>query len=178
MLGYVAIFLLMTIEGDLFLFTAAFLTHLGFFEPLTMFLTVLSGVTVGDLAWYWLGLRLQSHGGVRIGRWAQKLAAPFDDHLRSRTFHTIFLSKFIYGLHHAILVRAGMLGMKLDRYVKIDFVSNIFWILVIGGLGFVSSLSFDRIRHQIKLVEVVILLMLCAFVLVSYLVSYTAKKKL
>jgi membrane protein DedA with SNARE-associated domain len=131
----------------------------------------------GDLFWFWVGLQLRERGGI-VTHWARKIAGPFDEHLRERTFHTIFLSKFIYGVHHAILIRAGMLRMRLDKFIKIDFASSVTWIVVVGGLGFISSLSFDRIRHQIKFLEGALLIAFIGFLLISYLISYEAKRKL
>ena len=176
-LGYLAVFLAMMIEGDLFLFTAAFLTHQGFFDPVLMFVTIVCGTLSGDLLWFWGGLRLRQQRGW-VEHWTKKMAEPFDEHLQMRTFRTIFLSKFIYGLHHAILVRAGMLRMKLGKFIQIDFASTLIWVLIVGGLGFVSSLSFDRVRHQIKFFEGTLLVVFVGFVAISYLISYTAKKKL
>ncbi len=176
-LGYIVIFVAMIFEGDLFLFSAAFLTHRGFFDPLNMFVTILTGVLTGDLLWYWIGLRLQEREGW-VTRWAKKIAEPFDDHLQHRTFHTIFLSKFIYGVHHAILIRAGMLRMGLDRYIKTDFLSSVLWIAVVGTLGFVSSYSYALVRDQIKFFEGAMLAAFIGFLLISYTISYQAKKKL
>lgn len=175
-LGYIAVFVAMIFEGDLFLFTAAFLTHQGYFDPLNMFVTLVTGVMSGDLLWYWLGLRLND--SRRFTAWAKKLAQPFDDHLQHRTLHTIFLSKFIYGVHHAILIRAGMLRIRLDKFLKIDFFTSLVWIVIVGALGFISSFSFIRVRHSIKFVEAAILTAFLVFVGISYFISYEAKKKL
>src|SRR6185295_15277237 len=120
-LSYAIVFLAMIFEGDVFLFTAAFLTRAGFFDPLTMIVSIITGSLTGDLFWYWIGLKL--NGSTRFTAWAKKVALPFDDHLISRPFRTIFLSKFIYGVHHAILIRAGMLNIGLAKYLKIDLIS-------------------------------------------------------
>src|SRR3989344_386151 len=175
-LGYLAVFVAMIFEGDLFLFAAAFLTHQGFFDPYKMLVTLFSGSICGDLLWYWLGLKL--NGSSRFTAFAGKIAAPFDEHLIQRPLHTIFISKFIYGVHHAILVRAGMLRIRLDRFLRIDISAIGAWVLIVGGLGFVSSYSFDRMRHSIKFIEFGLLAVFVVFLVISYLISYEAKKKL
>lgn len=176
-LGYIVVFLAMIFEGDILLFTTAFLTHQGFFSPVYMFVTILSGVLGGDLFWYWVGLRLRERTGW-VAHWAKRIAEPFDNHLKLRTGRTIFLSKFIYGVHHAILIRSGMLKIQLKRYFKIDFAATVIWILVVGGLGFISSFSFDRIKHQIRFWEGAFLAVTSLFLIFSYLISYEAKRKL
>ncbi len=176
-LGYIVVFVAMIFEGDIFLFTAAFLTSQGFFDPINMFVAIITGVLSGDLFWYWVGLRLREQTGL-ITTWAKRIAAPFDDHLKQRTAHTIFLSKFIYGVHHAILIRAGMLKIRLNKFIKIDFISTLAWIIIVGGLGFASSISFDKIKHQIRFLEGTFLVAAICFLLFSYLISYQVKKKL
>ena len=176
-LAYVIIFIAMIFEGDIFLFTAAFLTRQGFFDPLTMFIAVITGALTGDLFWYWLGLRLNEKPSA-FTRWAKRVALPFDDHLINRTWHTLFLSKFIYGVHHAILIRAGMLKIKFSRYMEIDFLSTLVWAAVIGGLGFISSASFGFIGHSIRFIEGILLAIVLGFLIISYLISYQVKKKL
>ncbi len=175
-LGYLIIFIAMIIEGDIFLFTAAFLTHLGYFDPIKMFVAVYTGSVCGDLFWYWLGLKL--NGSSRFTTWTSKMAVPFDSHLLERPLHTIFLSKFIYGIHHAILVRAGMLKLNLAKFLRIDLISILGWVLIVGSLGFAGSVSFDLMRHSIKFVEYGLLGAFLTFVIISYLVSFQAKKKL
>lgn len=177
LLGYAVISVAMIFEGDLFLFMASFLTHQGFFDPFDMFIAVFLGVMTGNLAWYGAGFWLRQRIDL-INRWAQKIAAPFDDHLKKQTFHTIFLSKFIYGVHHAILLRAGMLQIKFGKFVKVSIFSNLLWIVIVGSLGFISSASLGRLGHRIKFVEVVLLAAFVCFLLISYLISYEAKKKL
>lgn len=176
-LGYIVVFVAMIFEGDILLFSAAFLTHQGFFNPVYMFLTVLTGVLGGDLLWYWVGLRLRERTGW-ITKWAKNIAEPFDNHLMFRTIRTIFLSKFIYGVHHAILIRSGMLKIELKKYCKIDFVTTIIWMVIVGGLGFISSISFDRIKHLLKFWGGTFLAVTLIFLILSYLISYEARKKL
>ena len=168
-IGYFVIFIAMIIEGDLVLFTAAFLTHQGFFDPFKMLVTVFSGSISGDLFWYWLGLKL--NGSSKFTAWASRMAAPFDDHLIQRPLHTIFLSKFIYGFHHAILIRAGMLKTRFDKFLRIDLISIVGWMLIVGGLGYASSCSIRYIQFSLMFVVI-------AYIVLSYVFSYGAKKKL
>lgn len=177
LVGYIVIFFGMIFEGDIFLFTAYFLTHLGFFDPVNMFLTTILGVSMGDLGWYWLGVRLHNRfSWLRF--WADKVAAPFDEHLKRRPLRTIFLSKFTYGVHHAILMRAGALGMKLEQFIPNDWASNLFWITIVGGLGFLSSASFTAIRHRLKIVELGLLIGLLIFFVFWHIVAIKAKRRL
>lgn len=173
--NYVIIFLAMIVEGDPFLFTAFFLANEGVFGIATLSIVIFSGVLAGDLFWYWLGIKLDKQNS-RLAGWAEKIAAPFDDHLLSRTFHTIFISKFTYGTYHAILVRAGMLRFPIRRFIGYDAISTVVWMAVVGGLGYFSSYSFSLIRQYIKIAEVGLLFGVLFFIFLSRYIAKRSRK--
>lgn len=166
-LGYFFVFLGMVFEGDIFLFTAAFLTHQGFFDFGDILITILSGVALGDLLWYWLGVRF-GHQDSFIGRLVFRIAGPLDDYLKNRLGRTILTSKFAYGLHHPILARAGALRINLPQFIKKDVLANALWIIVIGGLGYFSSFSFRLIKKYLRYTEFALLTALAALILAEY----------
>ena len=50
-IGYLAAFIGMIVEGDAFLFAAAFITQSGVFNPFIMWVTLISGAVIGDVLW-------------------------------------------------------------------------------------------------------------------------------
>jgi undecaprenyl-diphosphatase len=170
--GYLIIFVGVLFEGDIFLFSAFFLAREGVFSVLPLIGVGFLGVILGDLSWYWLGIKVDKTNS-RLLRWAEKIAAPFDEHLISRTFHTIFISKYTYGIYHAILLRAGMLRFPLRRFVGYDLISTLVWMAIVGGLGYFSSFYFSLVKQYIKFAEIGLLLGIVLFVFVSH---YLAKK--
>ncbi|MBI2100868.1 MAG: VTT domain-containing protein [Candidatus Vogelbacteria bacterium] len=113
----------------------------------------LVGMMLGDSLWYWLGRWLDDSRHV-LARWASRVGRPFDHHLLTRSLHTILLSKFTYGIHHAILVRAGAMKQLLwFEFLRLDFISTAVWVCVIGALGYLSGASFALVKHYIKFAE-------------------------
>ncbi|MFQ5851619.1 MAG: hypothetical protein ACE5JU_13680 [Candidatus Binatia bacterium] len=53
-----------------------------------------------------------------------------------QTLHTIFISNFAYGFHPLVLIRAGLLRLPLGKLAKADLISTLFWIFIVGSLGF------------------------------------------
>lgn len=166
----------MIIEGDPFLFSAFFLAHEGVLRISTLSVVVFLGVLIGDLLWYWLGIKIDKHSSRKLVDWAERIAAPFDGHLISRTFHTIFISKFTYGTYHAILVRAGMLRFPIRRFIGYDAVSTVVWMIVVGGLGYFSSYSFSLIKHYMKIAEVGLLIGILFFIFLSKYISKRSRQ--
>ena len=183
--NYAIIFLAMIVEGDPFLFSAFFLANEGVFGIATLSIVIFLGVLVGDLLWYWLGVKIDkqnfslreiSRRETKLMVWAEKVAAPFDDHLISRTFHTIFISKFTYGIYHAIILRAGMLRFPIRRFIGYDAISTIVWMAAVGGLGYFSSYSFSLVKQSLKYAEIGLLIGILFFLFISHYISKRSKK--
>lgn len=167
----------MMIEGDAVLFSAAFLTHRGFFDFVNMAAIVVLGVLIGDSLWYWLGMWLDRKFPA-VHRWLERATRPFDAHLVDRPLRTIFVSKFVYGLHHPLLMRAGVLGIAYKKFLKSDIISSAAWMVIVGGIGFFSSVSFFLARRFLRFAEVALLLGLLIFFFVWHFIAKSTKAKL
>lgn len=175
--GYLIVFIGMIFEGDLLLFTAGFLTHREFFDPLLILLVIFGGVCLGDALWFWLGKNM----GTRLPRlmkWVERATRPFDDHLVNRPRRTILLSKFTYGLNHAMIVRAGNLGTSWHEFLKDDIVASFLWIVIVGGAGFLSSASYGAFRQYLKSIELAFLLGILIFFAVWHFVTFISRRNL
>ncbi len=177
-MAYGIIFVSMIFEGEVFLFTAAFLAAQKFLGLTPTFLSVLAGVTFGDSLWYWLGHKI-NHSDNRFSRWLVKKTGQIDDHLLKSPLRTILISKFIYGIHHLILARAGVLKLKFKEFFKDDLIANLAWVFIIGGLGYISGASFIFVKRYLKFAEYSLILGLALFFILDFLVvKYGLKKKI
>jgi len=174
-LAYILIFIGMMLEGDTVLFIAAFLTHQGILHPLPMLLTALWGMILGDNLWYSLGFKLRN-SNTALNRWAEKLAQSFDEHFKKHPFRTIFLSKFTYGVGHAIFFRSGAIRIKWNKLEQSDILATLFWMLIVGGLGYFTSASFSLVKHYLKFGEVALLLGLIIFFALEHLMVKKSKR--
>ena len=82
----------MILEGEVVLFSAAFLMHQGYFSPGYILLTIMGGIFVGDLLWY-----------VRRG-------PP-----TTRPSFLLLPGPVERPYHHAVLLRASLLRLPLKR---------------------------------------------------------------
>ncbi|MDP3661289.1 MAG: VTT domain-containing protein [bacterium] len=174
-LGYILIFLGMMLEGDLTLFTAAFLTAMGLFNPVMAIAVAVVGFLLGDWLWYEAGKhihRLPAFIATRV----EKFARPFDERLSSRPFHTILFAKFAYGIHHLILLRSGATKLSLSRFLISDISASIIWFAIVGSLGYFSGYSFFGAGAYLKFGEVAILIGFIGIVAAERLIAYLSKK--
>ncbi len=177
---YLVIFVIMMIEGDAVIFTSFFLVHAGIFEFYRTVIAVFSGAIIGDLLWYFVGHT--SEPTNRFSLWllnlSERLTSKFDSHLKERTFHTIFLSKFTYGLHHLLLLRTGSLHIDFKKVIKTDLVATTVWILIIGVLGYASGASFTLVKHRIQYFEIGFLGAVLIFIILGEIISRILRKNI
>jgi membrane protein DedA with SNARE-associated domain len=178
-LAYAIIFLAMIIEGDATLFLAGFLAHLKILDIGDVLAVVITGVLLGDSMWFFVGKMLLKPGSF-LYRWVSRATSFIDRHLNTKPFYTIFISKFAYGFNHLVLVRTGMLGrITFGDFIKINLWANLFWVCVIGGLGFFAGKAYLSVKHSIGVAEIWFLAVLVGFILIDrFLISGKIKKSL
>ena len=176
-LGYALIFFGMIIEGDATLFAVAFLTSIGFFDVGDTLLFSLSGLVIGDILWYFLGKNYISKH-PKIKHWVDRFAKPVDRHLMDRPFQTILFTKFIYGVHHAVLMRAGMFEMDFRKFIKSDLLAIAIWFPIIWCLGYFGSIPLIHSRKSLRFAEAALLVGLVLFFIVEHFVKRGVEKSL
>ncbi len=175
-LGYFLLFIGLVFEGDTVLFIASFLAYHGFFDVGKFFLIAFSGSIVGDAFFYWLGQRINSSSSF-INKITSRIKFA-DAHLINRLPHTIFVSKFTYGIHHLVMLRAGALNIDFKKIIKYNLFPTLLWILFIGGLGYLSGASFVIIKKYVRFIEASLLIALIIFFIVERFIKKRSEKKL
>lgn len=175
--GYTALFLGVMIEGDVVLFTASFFAREGVFNPFLLFAVAYAGVVIGDILWYKLGKRLAASKKL-LHRFFINLTEASDGHLKERPFRTICISKFAYGIHHLLLMRAGAIGIPLERFIRDDMAASFVWAAVVYTLGYFSSYSFALARHYFRFAEVMLLAAIIILLFAERIVRKLFRKEL
>ncbi|MBI2120423.1 MAG: VTT domain-containing protein [Parcubacteria group bacterium] len=127
--------------------------------------------------WYFVG-RNYITSFPRVTRWVDRFAKPFDRHLADRPTRTLLLTKFVYGAHHAVLIRAGMFQMDFKKFIKSDIISIVVWIAVVGGLGYFSSMSLAYEKKYLRYAEIALLLALVLFFVAEHYIKKFSQKEL
>ncbi len=174
---YIIVIVSMMIAGDEMLFAFAFLTRHGFFSLGWVALFAFIGTIAGDASWYYLG-KIFRHSTFFFVRWYHAIGSTLDAHLLKRRQRLIILSKFVYGMHHTTMFRAGVMDIPLRDLMRIDVPATMGWLTVIGGLGYFSGAYLDIVTKYVHWIEVTLLLVLIGYSLLSYGVSRAIKKAL
>ena len=174
-LTYGVLFIGFALESNAVLFASALLVQQGAFHFIYFIPVAFFGSLIGDAFFYSLGsIKLDWKILRHYRRMADFLAKPFDHHLVEHTIVTIILSKFVYALNCAISIRAGQTGFSFKKFMLVDALAILPWLIIIGGLGYASggliSITFSDITHfELTLLAIIIVFFLIKHYLSDYI---------
>lgn len=172
---YSLIFLSLLFEGEVVLFTAFYLMHLRYLSFGYTSIIAISAIFLGDILWYRFGHYLERTIPF-AHRWLSKVTSPIDNSLAKRPLITLFVSKFTYGFYRPTLMRCGVLKVPFSRFIKIDILASICWIVLIGTLAYTTSFSMIYFKRYFKYLEIGLLIWLIFIFLFNYIISRIVKK--
>lgn len=169
-IGYILLFFMMVLEGEIFLILAATLAHLKAFDLGDVFLVSLGGVIVGNVLWYHLGAIIGTHGFTKkIVIYAEKTILYFLPHFRDRPFTSIFISKFIYGINHAVVIMAGVFKIDFILFLKAESLASVVWVILQMSVGYFFGYAAIKITHNVSRFVFIIATFVIAFILLQKL---------
>jgi len=175
-LAYVVLFIGMMLDAMVFLLAGVFLMAQGYLNPALTLAVIFFGAWAEQVFLYYIGHHLSKSSWVR--HWADKIAQRFDHHITEKPFRTFALSKYIYGLHRAVLVRAGMLKMDIKVFIKNSFPGTAIWVAVFSIIAYSVSASYSVLKKYISYAELVPLVVLIVIFIVEYFISRRLKSEL
>ncbi len=156
--GYPILFLGAMLEGEMFVLVAAYLAYRGYLSFPAVVVVALVGTFIGDMFFFWLGR-------TRGAAWLERRPGWQASAERVRgigNHHAVLLAigfRFLYGLRSVTPFVIGMSGFPVRRFVVLNSLGGLFWVLIITGLGFTFGRAFERSvedlrRHEMRLVLV------------------------
>lgn len=147
--GYLGIFVLMMLENvfppipsEVIMGAAGVLVARGQMTFVTLWIVATAGTVVGNLFWYWLGVRWSEETLKKvIDRWGRWLTFEWDEFLKARDIFRkhgdwiVFLLRFSPILRTIVSLPAGLAHMKLWRFVLFTALGSAIWngVLIFGG---------------------------------------------
>ncbi len=177
LIAYIIIGIGAAFDGEPFLFAAAFLAYRGIISTAKITIIIFFMTVIGDMGWYYLGTQFKYLPRI-LKLWISKLAGPFDMFMKRHPAKLFFISKFAYGIHHALWARAGSLSVPLKRLVLVDLIATALWMILAGGIAYSFSASFSEVTRYIGYVEIGLLVGIVVFVYIQYLIGRYVTKRL
>ena len=173
---YAVLFFGMFVEANLTTLSSAILISHKILNPFFRIILVLAGAFAEQYTLYfvgrWMGKSefLQHH--------VNRMLSKYDQHFTHRTFRSLLISKFIFGLHRGVLIRCGMLKISPKQFTQATLRSTTIWLAVFFILGFIFSASYNSLKHYIKYGELALLIVIGVIFLLEYFISKYLKKDL
>jgi membrane protein DedA with SNARE-associated domain len=158
---YFLIFLGSFFEGTAVMLASGLLWREGTVQFWPMYVALVAGDFLSDMAWYFIGY---VGGRPFIHRWGHLFKATPDVikkiERRFKRHRTLILivSKLTmgFGLMIATLLTAGMLRVSVVAYALIEFLGGLIWILFLILIGYYFGNVLDYIPHQLQIALLVI----------------------
>jgi membrane-associated protein len=158
---YVLLFIGTIIEGPIIMIASGFLLHLGIFTFWPLFISLALGDLVGDILWYYIGYYYAERFIKRFGKFFgltlenfEKVKSIFSRHHKK----IMFFSKLTmgFGLAIYILMVAGATRVHMKTYLIINFIGELFFVLMLLVLGSSFGKIYNSINHGFKIGFIII----------------------
>jgi len=172
-LAYGIIYLGLIFEGEFFIISTGILVHLGalnfWFSLLFLLLGGLSKTLLGYALGEFLFKKFNHH---KIFKYMQKRVYNILPRFKTKPFWSIFISKFIMGANHVVIVFSGYEKINYRKFLKAEISSTIIWAPLLLSLGYLFSYTALHVSRQIWKFLLVVLILFIVFILFDKLVSW------
>ena len=183
---YVLVFLGTVIEGPVIMLAGGFLVHLGVFDALPLYCTILVADLTGDVLWYWVGYRFAEPFMKKHGHFLSVTPEVFEK--VKGLFHKyheriLILSKMTIGFGFALatLIVAGATHVPFRKYMIINVIGEAILVTVLMSIGYSFAEIYKYVDDGLKVgfaVGVLIVLTLVIYGFTGYMKNRVSKIKI
>lgn len=171
--AYILIYLGLIFEGEFFIISTGILAHLGalnfWFCLLFIFLGGVSKTILGYALGRWLYRKFNRN---RFFRYIERKVYGLMPRFKEKPFWSIFISKFILGANHLVIVFSGYENIDYRKFLKAEVVATAIWAPLLLTLGYFFSYTALHISSEIWKFLMVIFVLFMLFVLFDKFVSW------
>ncbi len=173
-LVYGVIFLGLIFEGEFVLIASGILIHLGALSfPFTLVFILLGGFGK-TLLGYHVGRAVHNRWHhTKFLKHIERKVSLVMPHFYRKPFWSIFISKFIMGLNHVVIIFSGYLGINYKKYLKAEIISTLIWAPLLLTIGYLFGYTALRVSREIWRFSLVALLLIIGFIIFDKIVSWT-----
>lgn len=174
--SYGLLFMAMFFDANLMILAATFLITVKVLNPYLLAAIIVVGAYSEQLVWYSVGRYMGNK--EFLSRWANRLVGRYDRHLTGRMLHSLVVTKFIYGVHRATLLRLGMLKVDFKIFALSSLKAVAVWLFIVAAVGFSFSQSYKLLNQYINYGGYVLLGFLILIFGTQYFISRRLEKDL
>lgn len=191
-LGYIGIFLLITLENvfppipsEVILLFGGFMTTYTELNILIMIIASLCGSVLGAIILYYIGKifnkdRLKKIISSKIGRFLHLKSSDIDkadDWFDAKGHKTVFFCRFIPVVRSLISIPAGMSEMPFLKFIIYTSLGSLIWNTILIIIGSLVGENWPSILKVFETYSTIISYIIIATILFTCLIFYLKQKK-
>lgn len=171
--AYAVIFLGLIIEGEFILIATGVLAHLGAINFWFALFFVFCGGICKTFLGYYIGRALSDKWKhTKFLKHIEKKVLTIMPRFNHKPFWSIFISKFIMGVNHIVIIFAGYEKIPLKKYLKAEISSTIIWAPLLLSLGFFFSYTALGVSNEIWRFLLTVLLFIIGFIIFDRFIAF------
>ena len=171
-LAYTLIFFGIVFEGEFILVCTGVLAYLGALDiRFLLFFTLAAGLGKTFLGYYIGAVIRENWGETRFIKYISKKVLVVMPRFKEKPFWSIFLSKFILGVNHVVIIFAGFHKIALKTYIKAELITTAIWAPALLSLGFFFGYTALNVSREIWQFSLTALLLFIAFIVFDKLIA-------
>lgn len=172
-LAYALIFVGLIFEGEFILISAGILAHLGAVNFWFVLMFIYAGGISKSLLGYHIGNMIhRKWHDTRILKYFEKRVLHIMPNFREKPFWSIFVSKFIMGINHIVIVFAGYEKINYKKYLKAEGISTLIWAPLLLSIGYFFSYTALNVSREIWRFSLVVLILVIGFILIDKFIGW------
>jgi membrane-associated protein len=172
-LAYGLIFIGLVFEGEFVLISTGILAHLGALNFWFALGFIYAGGICKTFLGYYLGRLIHSKlHNTKILKYFEKRVFTVMPNFKKKPFWSIFISKFIMGINHIVIIFSGYQKIKLKKYLKAEGLSTLIWAPLLLSLGFFFSYTALNVSKEIWRFSLIILILVLAFIIIDKFIGW------
>ncbi len=171
-LAYALILVGIIFEGEVIVISAGILTHLGALNFWVALVFIFLGGMGKTILGYALGrLLYQKFNHNRFFCYIQRKVHSLMPNFQEKPFWSIFISKFIIGANHAVILFSGYERIDYKKYLKAEIFATAIWAPLLLSLGYFFSYTALHVSEEIWRFSMIVLVLLILFFIFDKLAS-------
>lgn len=172
-LAYALILIGIVFEGEFIIICTGILAYLGILNVQSAFIFILFGGVGKTFLGYYIGSIISDRWkDTRFVKYLERRVSLIMPRFEERPFWSIFLSKFILGVNHVVIIFSGFKKVPLKTYLKAEFITTLIWAPGFLSLGYFFGYTALNVSREIWRFLLVILILVISFILFDKLIGW------
>ncbi len=173
LLTYLLIFLFTIVEGEIVAISAGILILLGALNFWLCLIAIFCGGMVKTVFGYFVGGFLyKKFNHSKFFKYVEKKVLRIMPHFDKKPFWSIFVSKFIIGVNHLVILFSGYQKVDFKVYMTAEFASTLIWAPFMLSVGYFFSYAALQVSKEISKFLLIIILFIIGFYLLGKVITF------